>query len=388
MAEKSVNHLMAGDVLYEDVVTSLGGTLFVKDTVLNDDDIEVLKAFLIQNVAVSKKKNIVSKVEGNQKKEKLTVTPSIEGTNKTKEINTPVQTETSETTVQNSVSKQQNMNLMKEYEQTLNKVKMQFQQIIGGVLPDIFTIRSFLIPYIEKILHEPTFVLNLPKVSSKEFYFQHHALNVASLVALLAYRANFPSKDVRQIAMAGLLHNVGNFKIDMDILNKSTSISEEEFKQIKQHTVYGYQMLKDLSGINEGVKLAALQHHEREDGSGYPLQLKSPKIHSYAKLVSIADIYCAMCSERIYKNALSPYLVLEQILNDSFGKLYPNYVHILEQLVSKTIKIGARVILSNNKNAEIVYVNHQSPIRPIVSTNEGIINLEQNRNIYIAEVIE
>jgi len=203
---------------------------------------------------------------------------------------------------------------------------------------------------------------------------------------MLAKWNGLPRKDWMQAALAGLLHDIGNAKIDKSILNKPTKLAPDEVEEMKRHTVLGYQLLKNVTAINEGVKLAALQHHERIDGSGYPLGLGSDKIHPYAKLVAISDIFNAMTMNRGYRNATSAYVVLEQILQDSFGKLDPAYVQTFIEKVTQ-FHNGTIVRLSDDRIGAIVFSDRSHPTRPWVSVNGTIINLTTERLLYIEEIM-
>ncbi len=133
--------------------------------------------------------------------------------------------------------------------------------------------------------------------------------------------------------------------------------------------------------------MSALQHHEREDGSGYPLGLTGDKIHKYAKIVAVADIYHAMTSRRSYKKSRFPlHCPRAAFFNSSFGKLDPA---IVQTFINKAtqIGIGAVVKLSDNRVGEIVFTDRANPTRPWVNVNGTIINLAQQRNIFIQEMI-
>lgn len=139
--------------------------------------------------------------------------------------------------------------------------------------------------------------------------------------------------------------------------------------------------------INEGVKLTAIQHHEREDGSGYPLGIKGDKIHLYSKIVAISDIFHAMTSDRYHKKAASPYLVLDQLFTESFGKLEPALVQTFIQKVTQ-FHNGVLVKLNDKRIGEIVFSDRANPTRPWVNVNGQIINLTMERSLYIQDVIQ
>jgi HD-GYP domain-containing protein (c-di-GMP phosphodiesterase class II) len=202
----------------------------------------------------------------------------------------------------------------------------------------------------------------------------------------LAKWHGFPKNDLIPIALAGVFHDIGNVKIDSAILEKPTRLTQNELEKMKKHTLYGYQIIKTVSAVNEGVRLSVLQHHEREDGSGYPLGLKGDAIHPYAKVIAIADIFHAMTSQRQHKKPLSGYLVLEQLFNESFGKLDPAMVQTFIQKVTQ-FHNGTLVKLNDNAIGEIVFTDRAHPTRPMINVNGTIINLATERSLYIKEIV-
>lgn len=189
------------------------------------------------------------------------------------------------------------------------------------------------------------------------------------------------------IALGGLLHDIGNAKVDPGIIFKPGTLNAKETEEMKKHTIIGYHILKDTPAINNGVKFCALQHHEREDGSGYPLGVAGDKIHPYSKLIAIADTFHAMTTDRFHKQKISPYLVLEQLLNDSFGKMEPAMVQTFVNKVT-AFHNGMLVKLSDNRIGEIVFSDRTNPTRPWVNVDGKIINLTMERSLYIKDVIQ
>jgi HD-GYP domain-containing protein (c-di-GMP phosphodiesterase class II) len=374
MREISVDRLSPGQKMAEQVNTSLGGSLFAKGHVITDQDIPILKAFFIDKVVIE---TASQSVTSNSIKGSKTVTE-----NKISEGNKD-STPTSRDRQAERPKSVTEVTLEEEYHQIVKKTEKMFLNIQGGTGIPILEIRQYLIPFIQKAIVKPQLILSLPQLSNKNFYFYHHAVSVSIIVSSLARKVGFDSKEIPQIALAGYLHNIGQLRIDPTIINKPVALTQEEFQEVQSHPSYGYQMLKKTPGISEGVVLAAMQHHEREDGSGYPMGSKSVKVHPYAQLVAIADIYYAMCCERLYKKAVSPFLVIEQLKNDSFGKLNPSYVHGFVEMISNQLTIGTKVILSNGVQGEIVYMDNNSPTRPLVNCGGEMINLQQKRELYI-----
>lgn len=354
MAIISVSHLKRGDKLNENVITQLGNVLFPKGKPLFDREIEVLSAFLILSVSIETRQG-----------EDLALAEEAQKLEETR-------------TGQISFFTQYN-NLLKLLQRVFTLAGS------GGTLP-ILDIRTNLENLIKLIEHYNVLTFTPPNMAIND-YIYHNSIRVSLTSYVLAKWQGFLQKDLMPIALGGLFHDIGNTKIDSTLLSKVSKLSTEEVQEIKNHTVLGYNILKTVPAINEGVKLCALQHHEKEDGSGYPYGTKGDKNHIYAKIVAIADIFHAMSSNRAYRNGASPYLVLEQIAKESFGKLEPVLVQMFINRVTQ-FHNGTKVRLSDNSIGEIVFSDRSHPTRPMVNVNGKIINLMTERNVYIQSVIQ
>ncbi|QCT00738.1 metal dependent phosphohydrolase [Paenibacillus algicola] len=369
MTIKSVSDLKAGVKLTQDVHTPLGGLLMQKGKILLPRDLDVLKAFMVQQVDIEGAEGDGNKIPAvktaGQKPSLLFVDPD-------------------ESPEAQEQSFKKDLPLHEEYDRMLTLVKSCYQSAIAGELR-IYEVRKQMEHLME---HQKEYdVLKFaPRMTNRNDYRYHNAVLCALSSYKLAQWLGLPSKDWIQVAFAGLLHDIGNVRIDPLLLNKPNRLTGEENEEMRRHTTYGYQILKNVAAINEGVRLAALQHHEKVDGSGYPLKLDGSKIHIYSKIVAVTDIFHAMTLDKFYGSAQSPYLVLEQIQLEAFGKLDPVIVQTFIQKVT-ALHHGTKVKLSSQKVGEIVFTDSQHPTRPMVSIEGQIINLMQQRQLHIEEVI-
>ncbi|GKU77122.1 HD-GYP domain-containing protein [Paenibacillus sp. L3-i20] len=350
-------HLKLGDKIGEDVLTPLGSVLFQKGKIITPRELEILQAFLVPSVSVE---NSVSEMKlGEDRPEEATQGLSIA---------VPLSP------------------LHREYEAMIEVLRFIFNSYVTGQGLPIMDIRVQL----EKLLkHIDSYkVLTFaPRIFQEKDYLLHNSVTSSLTSYLLAQWVGLSQKDWMQVALAGLLKDIGNVRIDRAILAKPNTLTAEEKEEMKRHTVHGYQLLKGVAALTEGAKLAALQHHEKVDGTGYPLGIDSTKIHPYAKIVSIADIFHAMTLNKAYRKAASPYLVLEQIQTDAFGKLDPAYVRIFIEKVTQ-FHNGTVVRLSDERIGEIIFSDRSQPTRPWVSIDGVIENLTVNRQLHIIEVIK
>ncbi|MFK0525338.1 HD-GYP domain-containing protein [Paenibacillus illinoisensis] len=363
----TLSEVKPGLKLGNDVHTVRGNVLFQKGKVILPKDVEVLRAFMIHQIDIEQER-----VGTNGAGTKAVASTS-------SEKNGDQYGKGSITVSAPAVS-----SLHEEYEKMVGLTRNAFQSSLAAELP-VYELRTQLEALFVHLKQYNVLTFS-PRVMQEHDYVYHHAVLSAMTSYQLAQWVELPSKDWMQVAFAGLFHDIGNSKVDPQILHKPTALTASEQEEIRQHTKYGYQVLKQAKAINEGARLAALQHHEKVDGSGYPLQLSGTQIHIYAKIVAIADIFHAMTLEKIYRKAQSPYLVLEQIKSEAFGKLDPAIVNVFIQR-STQIHNGIRVKLSNNQIGEIIFSDRDHPTRPMVSVEGTIINLMQQRQLYIQEVI-
>ncbi|MDQ6421872.1 HD-GYP domain-containing protein [Paenibacillus sp. LHD-117] len=355
MVAVAVAQLKLGDKIGEDVLTPLGGLLFHKGKVITPKELDILQAFLVPAVVVENSNGDSKSVEGQPAQP---TSPSLQPA-------TPLQ---------------------QEYEKMIEVLRKLFSTYVAGQGMPIMDIRvqlEKLLGYIAdyKVL---TFA---PRMFQERDYLLHNNVTSAMTSYLIAQWVGLPQKDWMQVALAGLLKDIGNVRIDRSILSKPTPLLADELEEMKRHTVLGYQLLKNVAALNEGVKLAALQHHEKVDGTGYPLGIDASQIHPYAKIVCIADIFHAMTLNRGYRKAVSPYLVLEQIQSDAFGKLDPGYVRTFVEKVTQ-FHNGTVVRLSDDRVGEIVFSDRTHPTRPWVSIDGKIVNLATERQLHIKEVLK
>ena len=357
MASIKINQLKMGDKLIEDVLTPLGSTLFVKDRVISERDLDILAAFMVSKVQIS-----VNTAEEPVMKEDV-----VEGKAGAKVI-APVSP------------------FIREYDKMIEMLRNVPHLILANQSIPLMDIRNQLGNIFEHI-NEYNLITFAPAYSNNIDYMTQKSVLTSLTSYLLAQWVGFPQKDWMQIALAGLLIDIGNVKIDTSILSKPGKLTNSEKDDMKKHTIIGYQLLRNITALNEGVKLAALQHHERVDGSGYPNGFDGALLHPYSKIVAVADIYHAMTLNNAYRERISPYLVMEQIQSDAFGKLDPVYVRIFIEKVAK-FNTGTKVKLSDNRIGEIVFFERDYPTRPWVSINNDIVNLTVERNLYILEVLQ
>ena len=200
-----------------------------------------------------------------------------------------------------------------------------------------------------------------------------HCLNVALICHLFAGWMKMNEADTRLATACGLLHDMGKLLVNQDIIQKPSSLTDEEFAEIKKHPLTGYQLLLK-QGVDETICKVALMHHERCDGSGYPSSLLDSQIDDFAKMVAIADVYDAMTSTRVYRTAMCPFRVIESFEENGYQK-YGTYflLPFLENIANTYLASTCR--LSDGRTGTIIYINRNKLSRPVVKCGDTFISL-------------
>ena len=171
-----------------------------------------------------------------------------------------------------------------------------------------------------------------------------HVRNIGILTKLLlkklmqkTNRYQMTWGDLNRIALASALHDIGKIGIEEAILNKPGKLTQEEYEEMKKHTVIGWSMLKNLKQYQEEplVRMAeqiCRWHHERYDGKGYPDGLKGDEIPISAQVVSLADVYDALTNERVYKKAIPHEKAIEMIVAGECGQFNPMLIECLLEI--------------------------------------------------------
>ena len=223
---------------------------------------------------------------------------------------------------------------------------------------------------VDQLLSDDNMVMDLVDLRTFDDYTFRHSVNVAILSTIIAIGLNFKYDELAEICMSALLHDIGKLEIPAEILNKPDKLTDEEYEIIKGHPSIAYNLVKDRWDISATTKIGMLLHHENVDGSGYPYGLKGPKIHRYARIIHVADVYDALSSNRPYKKAYSPADSIEFIMG-SCGTLFDrDIVEIFMGYVPLYPK-GATVLLSNGKKAIVAENFKFNTMRPKVILEES-----------------
>lgn len=200
--------------------------------------------------------------------------------------------------------------------------------------------------------------------STDRNYLASHSVKSTIIAVVLGSYLKLPAHRLIELGTAALLHEIGMIKLPPQLYMTDRPLSPQERKAILTHPVLGYNVLRTLQ-FPLSVCLVALEHHERENGEGYPRKLTGEKISLYSKLISVACSYEALTSSRPYKSAKDGYAGMIEFLKN-VGKQYDDTVVRALVFSLSIYPIGLYVLLSNGKKGQVVDVNPENPRFPVV----------------------
>jgi HD-GYP domain-containing protein (c-di-GMP phosphodiesterase class II) len=261
-------------------------------------------------------------------------------------------------------------------------VSEMFQDMYDVGICDINEVKAFS-EKIRKELDSPaTVIKNIVLHGSGEDYIYRHSVNVAALSSILAKWLDFSENEINLLSYSAILHDLGKTKVDNEILSKNDKLTLIEFEEIKKHAVLSYNLVKQVENLDKSVSFGILMHHERLDGSGYPLGLTFDKIHKFAKVIAIADVFDAVNSNRSYKKKRNPFEAIEVIQKESLGKLDYEYCKVfIDHIIN--YYIGEIVLLNNGKECRIVQVDINHLATPLLFDGNEFIDLKNFKDLKI-----
>jgi len=213
-----------------------------------------------------------------------------------------------------------------------------------------------------------------------------HSMNVSLICNIFGHWLEMSTEDIQILTLSGLLHDIGKLLVPEEIIKKPGKLNDKEFSVIKTHTLQGYNVLKDLN-IDTRIKAAALMHHERCDGSGYPLGYKENQIVDFAKIVAIADVYDAMTAARCYRGPMCPFSVIAIFEEEGLQKYDSRYILSFLNHIGETY-INNRVRLNNGIEGDIIMLNKNLVSRPLIRCTDGsFINLAERKDLHIVTLV-
>lgn len=349
MAEAKPSRSILGKTLAQDVYNQYGLLLLPAGAVLHESDIRLLSAHQVETVHLAE-----------SEEDPAMPTPLIHW---------------------------QEAEAARQYMEAVKQTEHLFLQIANGSIPPLHQFNEVFYPLLDDVLKRHGFLRFVYIKEGTEQYTYRHSLHVGILSALIGKLMGRSREEIVRLGQAGLLHDVGKMLMPPDILMKPTRLTDEEFAIMKQHAKLGEQLLRSMEGADEIIPLCALMHHERLDGSGYPNGLTQADIPLECQIVSVADVFDAICSDRVYRKGTSPFEASNVLWQSACeGKLNPEivtrFIHYVVMLY-----VGSRACLNNGEQVEVVMIHTDEPMRPLVRRGDDYLDLRQHRSLHIQSII-
>lgn len=192
---------------------------------------------------------------------------------------------------------------------------------------------------VDVILSDDETSSHLLKITSHDFYTYTHSVNVGTLSIMLskALIKDYTDELMHELGAGFFLHDMGKVKVDPDIINKPGRLTRDEMFEMRTHPFQGFKLLREANQLSEESKIIVMQHHEREDGTGYPRKLKGDEIHLYGRIGCIADVFDALTAERSYKKAMTPLNALHVMKEEMLSHFHRDIFEEFVALYSKSL---------------------------------------------------
>lgn len=361
-----INKAVPGMILAKDIIDFSGQILLSKGTILTDHIISKLQFYSIKSLMICLNKN------GEFSK----------GTTPAATLDNIEQ--------ESHLSKIRNTNEFITFKKDFYNCVEHFKKCINQVIThdDPLDVKN-LLGSINKVINNSRNAIHLfDLINSMRKYDDNtytHCVNVALICHIFGQWIHLSTSEVGILTLCGLFHDIGKLEIPQSIIMKPDKLTDDEYRTIKKHTLTGYELLKDKM-IDERIKNAAVMHHERLDGSGYPHQLTGDEIDDFSKIVAIVDVYDALTAKRVYREPLSPFEVLLVFERDGYTKYDPGYLIVFFEEMFQTYVMNT-VRLSDGSEGKIIMLNKHALAAPVVQVGNRFIDLSKNKSLFIQAII-
>ena len=398
MITLDVKKLEPGSIAAEDIVTKSGQTIAKKGTVLSSQLIARFSFYRINTVAIEDPVD----VEADSEPPKELVSEAEDLARMLAELEEEEAAEKKKAappekpTINDTISYSNRLKAAPEYQE----FQINYSKMIMALESTFIDIvenqgqnysRANLLAAFSPLYHHKTsldiltMLQNASEGNDDSIYV--HSINVGLVSRAIGKWLKMSHDDLDDLTLAGLLHDIGKLNIPEEVLFKEGKLTDEEFAMIKKHPLDGRKMLKQCPSMDPRYLNAALQHHERSDGTGYPRGLTDDEIDDFAAIVAIADVYDAMTSARKYRHAMCAFEVIGAFERDGLTKYRTKFILTFLEHIASAYQ-NSLVMLSDGRWGRVVFLNHEKLSRPILElADKKMIDLSREPDIKITAIL-
>lgn len=272
------------------------------------------------------------------------------------------------------------------YARTSKKIKIAFESIKHKQHIEISQFESIVNELLNKSESSWSIIPYMQIIERKDEYTFHHSINVCILAMIMGKWLGYKKEKIKLLGIAAVLHDIGKVMVPDEILNKPGILTDIEYGVMKEHAKLGFQLLMNSGVTDESIKNIVLSHHERIDGSGYPLGLHSSQVNEQTKIVAICDVYDAVTSKRVYKDKENPLKGLKIILDSSYKVLDPYLSRLFIDNTAVTYQ-GCKAMLSDERICKIIRIFPENPAKPWIIIDGKLYNLAECSDLEIVDIL-
>ena len=239
------------------------------------------------------------------------------------------------------------------YRETTSVVRNLMLATRSGRQVDLAALDPLAERMVQSAFRNPHALSGISRIKSKDEYTFMHCVGVSALMVSFARELELPEQQILDVAVGGLIHDIGKSMVPQHVLNKPDRLSDEEFAKMRDHVTYSRRLLADLPGLPQSALDVALLHHERMDGTGYPVGMDGETIPLIGRMSAIVDVYDALTSVRVYKEAWEPNQAMKKLVEWSPDHFDIELVHHFVRCIG-IYPVGATVALESGRVGVVV----------------------------------